>query len=235
MTGQDRPQMLACADSDESVVRYLEENPEFLLHHPQLLRSLHVPHECGGDAVSLIEAQVRALRARNAQLHEHLTTLLDNARNNEELAARLHRMVLALIESPTLDEIFTTLYQGLEEGFGAHCVSLRIFADAADIRDNGLAELVADWPHRYLFKALIDGANPVCGPLDSQLARALFAERAQQVSSAAVLPLMVGEYRGVLGIGSRHATHFHAGMGTMYLRQLADVLARLLLPRVIRS
>ena len=75
MTGQDRPQMLARADSDESVVRYLEENPQFLLHHPQLLRSLHVPHECGGDAVSLIEAQVQALRVRNAQLHEHLATL----------------------------------------------------------------------------------------------------------------------------------------------------------------
>ena len=232
MTGQDRPQMLSNADSDESVVRYLEQNPDFLVQHSQLLEILHVPHECGGGAVSLIEAQVQALRVRNAQMHEHLTSLVDNARNNEELAARLHRLVLALIESPTLDEIFATLYQGLEESFGAHCVSLRVFARAADIRDDGLAELVVDWPHRELFDTLTESSRPLCGAIDMQLAQALFAERADQVASAAVLPLVVGERRGVLGIGSRNAAHFHASMGTMYLRQLADVLARLLLPRV---
>jgi uncharacterized protein YigA (DUF484 family) len=232
MTGQDRSQLSASADGDESVVRYLEENPDFLVRQPQLLQVLDVPHGCAGDVVSLIEVQVQALRARNEQMHEHLTSLLNNARGNEELAARLHHLVLALIESPTLDEIFATLYQGLEEGFGAQCVSLRVFAHAADFHDSGLAELAADWPHRDLFAMLIDADKPVCGPIDAALAHALFAERAEQVASAAVLPLRVGEHRGVLGIGNRDPTHFTASMGTMYLRQLADVLARLLAPKV---
>ena len=232
MTGQDRPQALAHADSDEAVVRYLREHPNFLIDHPQLLPILNVPHECGGDAVSLIEVQVRELRKRNAQVHEHLTSLVENARNNEELAGRLHRLVLALIESPGLDEIFTTLYQGLEEGFGAHFVSLRLFAGAADARDSGLAELVGDWPQQHLFAAVIEGGKPLCGAIDMQIAQSLFAERAEQVASAAVLPLLVGEHRGVLGIGSRNPAHFHASMGTLYLRQLADVLSRLLISRV---
>lgn len=232
MTGQDRSQALARADSDESVVRYLESNADFLIDHPELLQILRVPHECGGGVASLIEAQVQALRTRNAQLHQHLTAMVENARNNEELAARLHRLILGLVESPTLDEIFATLYQGLEEGFGAHCVCLRVFADAADIRDCGLAELVAEWPHRYLFESLLESGKPLCGEIDPQLAQTLFAERAEQVASAAVLPLMVGEHRAVLGIGNRGAAHFHASMGTMYLRQLADVLGRLLLTHV---
>ena len=232
MTGQDRPQLLARADSDESVVRYLEENPNFLIRQPQLLQILAVPHVCGNAVVSLIEAQVQALRQRNVQLHERLTGLVENARSNEELAVQLHRLVLALIESPALDEIFTSLYQGLAEGFGAQCVSLRVFADAADPHDKGLAELVGDWTHRDLFAALIDGGTPVCGPIDAPMAQALFAERAPQVASAALLPLQVGEHHGVLGIGSGNRGHFTASMGTVYLRQLADVLARLLAPRV---
>ena len=201
MTGQDMSQRLARVDGDESVVRYLEQNPSFITRHPQLLQILDVPHQCGGEVVSLIEAQVQALRQRNAHMHDHLTALLENARSNEELAAQLHRLVLALIESPALDELFTTLYQGLEEGFGAHCVSLKIFAHAADPRDNGLAELVGDWPQRHLFAALLEDAKPLCGSIDAQIAYALFAERAEQVASAALLPLHVGEHRAVLGIG----------------------------------
>lgn len=232
MTGQDMSQRLARVDGDEAVVRYLEQNPSFITRHPQLLQVLDVPHECGGEVVSLIEAQVQVLRQRNAQMHDHLTALVDNARSNEELAAQLHRLVLALIESPALDEIFTTLYQGLEEGFGAHCVSLKIFAHAADPRDNGLAELVGDWPQRHLFAELLDGAKPLCGAIDAQIADALFAERAEQVASAALLPLQVGEHRGVLCIGSRMPMHFTASMGTMYLRQLAEVLSRVLAARI---
>lgn len=232
MTGQDRPHALAHADTDEAVVRYLREHPNFLIEHPQLLSILNVPHECGEDAVSLIEVQVQELRKRNAQVHEHLTSLVENARNNEELAGRVHRLLLALIESPGLDEIFTTLYQGLEEGFGAHFVSLRLFAGAADARDSGLAELVGDWPQQHLFAAAIEGGKPLCGAIDVQMVQSLFGERAEQVASAAVLPLLVGEHRGVLGIGSRNPAHFHASMGTLYLRQLADVLSRLLVSRV---
>jgi uncharacterized protein YigA (DUF484 family) len=232
MTGQDMSQRLAHVDGDESVVRYLEQNPSFITRHPQLLQILDVPHECGGEVVSLIEAQVQALRQRNAQMHDHLTALVENARSNEELAAQLHRLVLALIESPALDEIFTTLYQGLEEGFGAQCVSLKIFAHAADPRDNGLAELVGDWPQRHLFATLLDSSKPLCGSIDAQTSYALFAERAEQVASAALLPLHVGEHRGVLGIGSRMSTHFTSSMGTTYLHQLADVLSRLLASRI---
>ena len=109
---------------------------------------------------------------------------------------------------------------------------MRVFAGAADIRDSGLAELVGDWVHRDLFTMLISDGKPHCGSIDPLVSQVLFAERAEQVASAAVLPLRMGEHHGVLGIGSRNAAHFHASMGTMYLRQLADVLSRLLAPRV---
>jgi hypothetical protein len=61
---------------------------------------------------------------------------------------------------------------------------------------------------------------------------AVFGERAPRVASAAVLPLSIGDRRGVLAIGSHNASRFHPSMGTLYLRQLADLLGRLLARRV---
>ena len=231
MSGQDTTQALVQADLEEALVQLLREQPGFLARHPELVRSIRIPHECGG-AVSLIEYQVDALRRECQELRQHLASLVDNARGNEELAQRLHRLVLTLIDSPGLDELFTALYQGLEEGFSADHVSLRIFAEALDGEDRGLAELAGPVVDQDLFAPLFAGGQPTCGPLDEGVAQYLFGGRRGEVASAALVPLQVAERRGVLAIGSRSARRFRPSMGTLYLRQLAQVLERLIAPRV---
>lgn len=227
MSGQDTPRALAQADVEATVLRHLREHPDFLLRHPHLVHALRVPHECG-PAASLIEYQVASLRRRCEELRGRLAELVDNARSNEELAQRLHRLVLSLVESPGLDELFTALYQGLEEGFGADMVRLAVFAEARHGEDRGLAELLGDSPEADRFASLFAGGQPHCGPLPQEWAGFLFAGRAGGVASAAVLPLLIGERRGVLAIGARAAGRFHRSMGTLYLRQLADVVGRLI-------
>ena len=56
----------------------------------------------------------------------------------------------------------------------------------------------------------------------------LFGERAGALESVAVLPLVLGEARGVLALGDASAGRYHASMGTLYLRQLAEVLGVLI-------
>ena len=231
MSGQDTTQALLQADREETVVQLLREQPGFLARHPDLVKSLRIPHECG-EAVSLIEYQVDALRRECQELRQHLASLVDNARSNEELAQRLHRLVLTLVDSPGLDELFTAVYQGLEEGFGADRVSLRMFAEALDGEDRGLAELAGPVAAQELFSSLFAGGQPICGPLGEDFAEYLFGDRRGEVASAALVPLLVAERRGVLAIGSRSASRFQPTMGTLYLRQLAQVLERLIAPRV---
>ena len=56
----------------------------------------------------------------------------------------------------------------------------------------------------------------------------------QPVKSAAVVSLMAnGETLGLLALGSFDADYYRAGMGTMFLTYLADVLSRVL-PRVVQ-
>jgi uncharacterized protein YigA (DUF484 family) len=231
MSGHERPQALARDDEERGVLDYLRRHPDLLVRHPELLRVLQVPHACGG-AVSLIEYQVESLKRQCHDLRERLSLLVDTARGNEEVAQRLHRLLLALVESHGLDELFTSLYQGLEEGFGADLVSLRVYAEPLRIEDRGLAELVGPDGEDALLAPLFQDAQPVCGHPRPELLTALFAERAARVASAAVLPLSIGDRRGVLAIGSHNASRFQPSMGTLYLRQLADLLGRLLARRV---
>ncbi len=231
MSGTDSRPAPKPPDPADSVAEYLRRNPDFLVHHPELVAVLRVPHDCGG-AVSLIEYQVDALKAQCRDLRERLASLVDNARGNEELAQRLHRLVLALVENHGLDDLFATLYQGLEDGFGADLVALRIFAESARGEDRGLAELVGPVPEAQLFARLLDSGQPRCGRPGADQLVWLFGERAPRVGSAALVPLTIGERRGVLAIASHAEGRFHPSMGTLYLRQLAEVLGRLLAPRV---
>lgn len=231
MNGNEQPQPPAHDDEERGVLEYLRRHPDLLVRHPELVRELQVPHACGG-AVSLIEYQVESLKGQCHDLRERLALLADNARGNEEVAQRVHRLMLGLVESHGLDELFTSLYQGLEEGFGADLVSLRVFAEPVRIEDRGLAELVGRDGEEALLVELFQDGQPVCGRPRFEMLTALFAERAARVASAALLPLSIAECRGVLAIGSHNASRFHPSMGTLYLRQLADLLGRLLAPRV---
>jgi len=226
------PAQAGAGDDEEAVAAHLRRHPDFLQRHPDVLAVLDIAHPCDG-AVSLIEHQVQALRREAQATRERLAALVENARSNEELAQRLHRLLLALLESPAMDELLTSLYQGLEEGFGADRVRLRIFAHPRAEEDRGLAELLGpDDPGLSLFAALLESRQPSCGAHRGPAARWLFGAQAEELGSMALLPLELGPRHGVLAIASKNAARYTPAMGTLYLRQLADVLGRLLAPRV---
>ena len=79
--------------SDEQLVTALRAHPDVLRRHPELLDVLDVPHDTGGGAVSLIEAQVNALRGRCERTERRLETLLRTARDNEAISLRLHNQL----------------------------------------------------------------------------------------------------------------------------------------------
>ena len=50
--------------SDEEVADFLARHPDFLDRHPELLERLSVSHGTSGNAISLVEKQVKLLRDR---------------------------------------------------------------------------------------------------------------------------------------------------------------------------
>lgn len=219
-------------EEEESVAAYLRENPDFFDRHPKLLEDLIVPHSCGG-AVSLVEYQVNVLRDQVHEMRRRIQSLANNARDNEGLSQRLHQLTLTLVECTRLDEVLTNLYQAMSEDFNADFAAIRLFADPVSKADQGLGEFVgAGSDDREMFTTVLASSKPLCGHIKEDQLAFLFPGHAGEVASGALLPLGHQSRFGVLAIGSRDAQRFHPGMGTIFLRQLGEIVSRIVLPHV---
>ena len=219
-------------EEEESIAAYLRENPDFFDRHPRLLESLIIPHSCGG-AVSLVEYQVSVLRDQVHEMRRRIQSLASNARDNEALSQRLHQLTLTLVECVRLDEVLTNLYQAMGDDFKADFAAIRLFADPASKGDQGLGEFVGtDSGATEMFSQVLASSKPMCGHIKEDQLAFLFPEHAGEVASGALLPLGHQARFGVLAIGSRDGQRFHPGMGTIFLRQLGEVVSRILVPHV---
>ena len=54
-----------------AIAEYLRANPDFFNEYPDLLTDIKVPH-ASGDAISLVERQLTALREQNDQKTAHV-------------------------------------------------------------------------------------------------------------------------------------------------------------------
>lgn len=217
---------------EESIAAYLRDNPDFFDRHPKLLESLVVPHSCGG-AVSLVEYQVSVLRDQVHEMRRRMQSLANNARDNEALSQRLHQLTLSLVECTRLDEVLANLYQAMREDFKADYAAIRLFADPVSDGDQGLGEFVGRGSDALeLFSQVLASNKPICGHFKERQLAFLFPENGADIGSGALVPLGQNARFGVLAIGSRDSQRFHPGMGTIFLRQLGDIVSRILLPHV---
>jgi len=220
------------SDEEDVFVAYLRENSNFFDRHPKLLEDLVIPHSCGG-AVSLVEYQVSVLRDQVHEMRRRMQSLANNARDNEALSQRLHQLTLSLMESTRLDEALTNLYQAMCEDFKADFAAIRLFTDPTSNGDRGLGEFVGkNSDARELFSQALASSKPICGHIKDKQLAFLFPEHGGEIASGALLPLGQNARFGILAIGSRDTQRFHPGMGTIFLRQLAEIVSCVLLPHV---
>ena len=206
----------------EQVADYLGKNPDFFMSHPALLEVMSVPHNAG-KAVSLVERQTSLLRERNRQLTLHMGDLIDIARHNDSQFEKTKRMVLALLDSATLDDVAVALEESLCRDFYGDATSLVLFADQP-LNVNNLTMIPR--PTAGVVESLIKTNLPTCGQLQLVENRFLFGDEANEVHSAAVVPLVKGDAIGLLAIGSHDPYYFQRSQGTLFLSYVGEVLSR---------
>lgn len=212
---------------EAAVVEYLRRYPEFLAQHPEVLAVVRVPHRPGGGATSLVERQVKLLREQNERLERQLGELLYTARDNERVGRRLLGLGRGLLEADSLDAVLALVREALLNEFSADRVWIRLI-DPGYERHAGLDPerfLRPDDPVLAPFGQCLDSGEPVCGGIERNDIAALTGESADDLASAAVVPLNGGHPVGLVVLGSTDARHFHPDMGTHFLRQLGELVS----------
>lgn len=208
----------------ESVAAYLRQHPEFFVDHEELIPELRIPHQ-PGEAVSLVERQVKLLRERNIEMRHRLSQLMDVARDNDRLFDKTRRLVLDLLDANTLEEVVGAIEDSLRHEFQVPFVSLILFSDSILPVGRSVSSTEA---HQAIGGLLVAGKT-ICGVLRAHELEFLFgAEEGAKVGSAAVVSLNHQGQHGLLAIGSPDPQHYKSSLGTLFLSYIAEVLARVL-------
>jgi len=221
--------------SAKDIADFLHKNTEFFNEHPVLLGELSLPHTNGG-VVSLVERQVAVLREQNKQTSKRLHELIEIARQNEELARKMHQLGLTLMDATDPKDIFATLYDNLSKNFHADRVAVRIFGDPAFIDSFAGEEFAGkDTREISLFKTMIEARQPMCGRMKHQQRAFLFGTEADEITSSVMVPLLGSDWSAIMAIGSFNPDRFEPGMGVELLANMAEVLSFILKPWIAET
>jgi uncharacterized protein len=210
--------------SDESrVIQFLQENPEVLMKYPEVFSNLSIPHVTGG-ATSLVERQLKLLREDNKALKGKIDELVGIARDNEELNQRFHRLMLELMNTDQLHDVLALVQDQVQTFFYTDFVCFRFLPgirdadgilDGLNLNDEEVVEKIKPW---------LDARKPICGRQEEKINHALFGKDIQ-IGSSALIPLYHTRDLGLLCLGSTNQDRFGFTMGTIFLKQLGELVS----------
>ena len=231
MSTQRKPEFIEEELSENAVHDFLQDNPDFFERHSALLGSLRLPHVAGGT-VSLVERQVSVLRQKDLKLERKLKDLIEVARANDTLAAKIHRLALQLLSASDLNETLEFVEGSLRAGFDADQSILILFGDPEMFKDIEVGRfflpIERDDESLQAFDTFLKGSGPRCGQVRDAQRDFLFGKETDEVGSAALIPLGKKSEVGFLAIGSVDANRFHPGMSIDFLTRLGELVAEAL-------
>lgn len=217
--------------SREAVLEYLKAHPEIFEEQAEFFNQVEISHPYSGRTISLAERQMINLREKNRLLEHRLGELLGVGETNDALGARMHQLTISLVGASRLDQMVGIVLKSLAEDFGVPQARLRLWGEgAANLGHEACTPVSAE-----LIKEVSGMHHPVTGSVRTGEVAAWFGGDGESIASMALVPLRFdGQTLGLLAMGSDDAERFVAGMGTLYIERLGDVIAAAL-ARVLRA
>lgn len=216
------------APTEEAISGYLAAHPDFFERNPKLLDKLRIPHETGGT-ISLVERQVSMLRQKEVRLERQLRELIQVARDNDVLAAKIHKLGIHLLAADSLNATVGAVEEAVRSGFGADQAVLVLFGnpDRFDDIDAGrfFRAIQRDDEALRPFATFLEGSGPRCGRVRDAQRTFLFRGDAEDIGSVALVPLGSNASIGFLAIGSVDANRFHPGMSIDFLARVGELIS----------
>ena len=209
--------------TEQQVVVYLQQHPEFFHNHLDLLESMQIPHP-SGNAISLIAKQLEIFRTKHQEQENQLNKLLEIAHENDASFHRMHQLTLAMLEAANIAEVSANLSEVLAKCFFTDFVSVKIISQHQQAAVLSVF-VVCDDPGLKHFSQEMQNNQPKCGLPTLAQAQFLFGVDALQVKSSAIIPMVFNGLDGIIAIGSRDENRFHYSMGTLFLNQMSEIVA----------
>lgn len=216
----------------EQVAIFLSENPTFFLKNEHLLADLYLPH-ASGEAVSLLERQVSILRERNIEMRKRTNELLEQGQKNDVLFNKTKKLMLDLLDAKSINDLSVKLSSFCENEFQVDKVQFTLIANDETHRATEVLVL-AENEVKLNMPNLTKSTGSISGSFRDEELAFLFNNQPQQIQSAIVKPILIAnQARAFLALGSNDPRYFNAGMDTLFLDFIADVIARLI-PKFIK-
>ena len=205
----------------DEVSRYLQDHPEFFEQYAEQMAQLAIPHPHGGRTISIVERQILALREKNRQLEAKLHDMIKFGEENHAISEKMQRLAVALIGAGSGKGVLQTLAFHLREDFALPHFVLHLWQKPEDAAD--LPEFAAVDEELQVFAETL--GQPYCGATTG-LTRSCFGDAAGHLRSQALIALRNGSGTiGLIALGSEEEQRFYAGMGTVYLERLGEMVS----------
>ena len=213
---------------EKAVADYLLANPDFFERHGSLLARLKLPHHRGSAAISLHERQLHVLREKHAALEDKLRELIENARANQVVVDRVHRLTLRLLLSRDARGALDAIDASLREDFGASNWVMLItdpsLQELAGLDCPQLRVVAREAPELRVFATFFESGRPRSGHIRENQRDYLFGAGGAKVGSTVLLPLGDRASLGLLAIASPDSERFKPTMSTDFLTRIGELL-----------
>ncbi len=217
-----------------------EPKPEdvrtFLLAHPDFVREdaelLGLLARTGGEdgVIDLGTAARDKLLEEIRQLKALNTGIVETARANLATQAQIHMAVLALLEVDSLTALDRKISSRLTGTLGVDVCRILIEGHAP-LRKG---ESILGAAEGFVADILGDKIERL-GPVDPDMAHALYGQQGARVKSEAIVRLDFGGHDGLMALAARDAQLFQSGQGTELLNFLARAIERMIIQWLHKS
>ena len=211
--------------NSEDIAAYLKAHPEFFEQYAEMMSQINIPHPHGGRSIPISERQILTLRDKAKQLESKLREIIQFGEENDALSQKIHTISLALLRARDAHSVVRVALNHLRDDFAVPHVAMRMWRGADTTPEfSPVSDAV-----RSFATAL---ADPSCSAEPAPETAALFGEHAPALKSFAYLPLRDGDTFGLLALASEDPQRYYAGMGTLYLSRLGDLIGCALAPHL---
>ena len=126
------------------VIQFLQANPAFFDDNSTLLTELTVTHPHTGQAISLTERQLIAMRERIAQLENKFAELLEFGEENDAIGDKVHRFCVSLLEAEDFESIRQAAFRVSSRAWSIRQRLLAIRSCQIEFSDSGLPKATRD-------------------------------------------------------------------------------------------